>query len=114
MLFFKGLHWIDWLHHILMVVVGAPMLVTAEARAKSGNHACGHAPPETVHACFSAAVDHVDACEQARGKCDVFLLPRLCLRCCVQLVTYDCACISSLEHARSIVIRALQAQRILV
>jgi len=30
MLFFKGLHWIDWLHHILMVVVGAPMLVTAE------------------------------------------------------------------------------------
>ena len=30
MLFFSGLHWIDWLHHILMVVVGAPLLITGE------------------------------------------------------------------------------------
>jgi len=29
-LFFKGLHWIDWLHHILMVAVGAPLLITGE------------------------------------------------------------------------------------
>eukprot|EP00316_Scyphosphaera_apsteinii_P016891 CAMPEP_0119315446 /NCGR_PEP_ID=MMETSP1333-20130426/35917_1 /TAXON_ID=418940 /ORGANISM="Scyphosphaera apsteinii, Strain RCC1455" /LENGTH=201 /DNA_ID=CAMNT_0007320811 /DNA_START=417 /DNA_END=1022 /DNA_ORIENTATION=+ len=30
MAFFSGLSWIDWLHHILMVVIGAPLLVTAE------------------------------------------------------------------------------------
>jgi len=30
MLFFRGLYFIDWLHHVLMVVVGAPLLVTAE------------------------------------------------------------------------------------
>ena len=30
MLFFRRLHWIDWLHHILMAVVGAPCLITSE------------------------------------------------------------------------------------
>ena len=30
MLFFSGLQWIDWLHHILMVIVGAPLLITGE------------------------------------------------------------------------------------
>ena len=30
MLFFKNLQWIDWLHHILMVVIGAPLLITGE------------------------------------------------------------------------------------
>lgn len=30
MLFFKNLQWIDWLHHILMVAVGAPLLITGE------------------------------------------------------------------------------------
>lgn len=30
MLFFKNLQWIDWLHHILMVVIGAPLLVAGE------------------------------------------------------------------------------------
>lgn len=29
-LFFKNLQWIDWLHHILMVAVGAPLLITGE------------------------------------------------------------------------------------
>ena len=30
MLFFRNLQWIDWLHHILMVVIGAPLLITGE------------------------------------------------------------------------------------
>jgi len=30
MLAFRGLQWIDWLHHILMVVIGAPLLITGE------------------------------------------------------------------------------------
>ena len=30
MAFFSGLQWIDWLHHILMVVIGAPLLITGE------------------------------------------------------------------------------------
>jgi len=30
MCFFRNLQWIDWLHHILMVVIGAPMLITGE------------------------------------------------------------------------------------
>ena len=30
MLFFRNLQFIDWLHHILMVVIGAPLLVTGE------------------------------------------------------------------------------------
>lgn len=29
-LFFRNLQWIDWLHHILMVVIGAPLLITGE------------------------------------------------------------------------------------
>jgi len=28
--FFRNLQWIDWLHHILMIVIGAPILITAE------------------------------------------------------------------------------------
>lgn len=28
--FFSNLQWIDWLHHILMVAVGAPLLITGE------------------------------------------------------------------------------------
>eukprot|EP00304_Pavlova_gyrans_P006898 CAMPEP_0206047602 /NCGR_PEP_ID=MMETSP1466-20131121/21656_1 /ASSEMBLY_ACC=CAM_ASM_001126 /TAXON_ID=44452 /ORGANISM="Pavlova gyrans, Strain CCMP608" /LENGTH=286 /DNA_ID=CAMNT_0053422621 /DNA_START=16 /DNA_END=876 /DNA_ORIENTATION=+ len=28
--FFKDLNWIDWLHHIIMIAVGAPMLITGE------------------------------------------------------------------------------------
>ncbi|KAL1499571.1 hypothetical protein AB1Y20_011772 [Prymnesium parvum] len=30
MCFFRNLQWIDWLHHVLMVVIGAPMLITGE------------------------------------------------------------------------------------
>jgi hypothetical protein len=30
MLFFRNLYFIDWLHHLLMVVVGAPVLITGE------------------------------------------------------------------------------------
>lgn len=30
MAFFSNLQWIDWLHHILMVVIGAPLLITGE------------------------------------------------------------------------------------
>jgi len=30
MLFFRNLQFIDWLHHILMVVIGAPLLITGE------------------------------------------------------------------------------------
>lgn len=30
MVFFRGLQWVDWLHHILMVVIGAPLMVTSE------------------------------------------------------------------------------------
>ena len=30
MLFFSNLQFIDWLHHILMVVIGAPLLITGE------------------------------------------------------------------------------------
>ena len=30
MLFFSGLQFVDWLHHILMVVIGAPLLITGE------------------------------------------------------------------------------------
>ena len=30
MLFFANLQWIDWLHHILMVVIGGPLLITGE------------------------------------------------------------------------------------
>jgi len=30
MLFFRNLQWIDWLHHVLMVVIGAPLLITGE------------------------------------------------------------------------------------
>merc|ERR1740117_683852 len=29
MCFFRDLHWIDWLHHLLMVVVGAPVLIAS-------------------------------------------------------------------------------------
>ncbi|KAJ1620229.1 hypothetical protein T492DRAFT_1150349 [Pavlovales sp. CCMP2436] len=29
-LFFKHLQWIDWLHHIIMVAVGAPLLIAGE------------------------------------------------------------------------------------
>ena len=30
MLFFNNLYFIDWLHHILMVVIGAPLLIVGE------------------------------------------------------------------------------------
>jgi len=30
MCFFRNLQWVDWLHHILMVVIGAPVLITGE------------------------------------------------------------------------------------
>ena len=30
MAFFRNLDWVDWLHHILMVVIGAPLLITGE------------------------------------------------------------------------------------
>ena len=30
MVFFRGLHWTDWLHHVLMVVIGAPLMITGE------------------------------------------------------------------------------------
>ena len=31
MLFFNNLYFIDWLHHILMVVIGAPLLIVDES-----------------------------------------------------------------------------------
>jgi len=29
-LFFRNLTWVDWLHHILMIAIGAPLLITGE------------------------------------------------------------------------------------
>ena len=73
MLFFRGLHLIDWVHHLLMVVLGAPVMITAmQGPLVNFNHffMCAHGLADGHHhhrdaTCFSCRVSAGAACPEA-------------------------------------------------
>ena len=70
MLFFRNLDFIDWLHHILMVVIGAPLLITGEVRA-------AHGPPAPHHSFAAASVENFSP-EQPPGNDPMLVSEQQC------------------------------------